>query len=254
MKQRALVDIDLLLDTRYGTIKRISESLADTLADSDKYRLRHHDKFDVLTDGQIDQSVYQDLYAKRDIETLFHARMTDFVHHFRQDIIEGIDKLHRGVIIDAISVDINVYPYDITDQEADVIMRSLSYFIPAPATVSVVRLSPEMLTPMYVENHYEMMAWYNHEDWLGPNTDALIKHPLKDTVLLTPTISTSGEVPQPTAEIGDPFSCRSAMLIKFITLHYIPTGHSCYNPFIRRQIRNSRSTAAAHPERPPQEP
>jgi len=244
MRQRALVDVDLLLDTRYGTIKRIDETIADTLVGSNLYRQRHHDNFDLLTNGLIDRAVYKDLYAKRDEETLYHSRMTDFVYHLRQDVLHGLENKDRGVLIEDLEVDINLYPYDLADESAETIRRAVAHYLPAPVNVNVVRLSPEALNPTYVDNSYEMLAYYNHEDWLIPHQEALIKHPLPTTVMITPMISTSGVVPAPTQEIRDPFLCRSAILVKFLALQYVEAEKACYNPLVREEIIRARTQSS----------
>lgn len=243
MRQRALIDIDLLLDTRYGTIKRIDETIADALVGSNLYRERHHDNFDLLTNGKIDREVYKALYARRDEETLFNSKMTDFVYHLRTDILKGLDNMDRGVLIDSIEIDINTYPYNLDPESAEVIRRAVAYYIPPPAKVNLVRLSPEALTPAYVDGAYEMLAYNNHEDWLGPNQELLLKKPLPLLVMLTPMIASSGEVPEATHEIRNPFSTRSAILVKFIALHYIPTSYSCHNPLVAKEIERARAKA-----------
>lgn len=254
MKQRALVDIDLLLDTRYGTLKRIDEKLADTLILSNLYRDRMHDNFDLITNGAVNREQYHELYARRDMETLYYSKMTDWVYHFRKDLKEGMKNLDRGVSVEEFVIDINVWPYELDTVSAEMIRRSVAHYMPPPAKVNVVRLDPTFVNPAYVDNSYEMLAYYNHEDWLGPNTEALLKHPLPTTALLTPTISTSGEIPEPTSEIRNPFLCRSAILLKYLGLHYQPTHYACHNPFIPQQIRNSRRKEPARPEpSPPQQ-
>jgi len=241
MRQRALIDIDLLLDTRYGTIKRIDEKIADTLVGSNVYRERHHDNFDQLTNGQIDRKVYQDLYARRDEETLFHSKMTDFVYHLRKDIIQAIGNLERKVTIDSIEVDINIWPYDLDKASSEMIRRAVAYYMPPPAVVGIVNMSPAALTPTYMNNSYELMAYYDHEVWLGPNQEALLENRIPLMTMLTPMIASSGIIPPSTSTIRDPFACRSAMLVKFLALTYIPTSQVCHNPLIEQEIAAQRA-------------
>jgi hypothetical protein len=240
MRQRALIDIDMILDTRYGTLKRIDEKLADALVLTNLYRDRTDDHFDLITNGAIDREQYKALYAARDSETLFHSKMTDFVYHFRKDINEGLTRIDRKVDIESIEVDINVYPYNLEAHEADVIRASMEHYFQWPAVVNIVRLAPEDLSATYVDNSYELMAYYNHEDWLGPNTQSVIDKRIPLVTMITPRISTSGNVPKPDQQIRDPFATRSAYLVKFLALHFIPTSWACYNPFILQQLQSSR--------------
>ena len=241
MKQRALVFVDMILDTVYGTVRQLSEELAELLAMSPRYRLRHHDNLSELTNGAINDAEFHKLYAARDIETLYLSKMTDFVQHLREDMQEGVNDMLRGVQVDSLTIDINFWPYmDIDEHSMETVRRSLAYFMPPQVIVNSVRIDPGFLTPTFLDNSYEMMAIYNHEDWLGPQTNALLEHPIQNFVILTPQLASSGVVPEATEEIGNPFLCRSAMLVKFVQLHYIDVGRVCYNPAIRQLIRSQR--------------
>lgn len=247
MKQRGLVFIDMILDTRYGILHQISESLADLVASSDAYRTRYHDRFGSITNGQVSDEEFAERFAKRDVETLFHSKMTDFIHDLRRDTLEGIRDIDRGVGIELLHFDINTWPFKLDKKSAETIRRAVSHYIPQPATVGITYIEPAELTPTFLDNNYEMMAIYDHEDWLGPQTDAVIKRPIPNTVILTPQIASSGKIPDPIPGIGNPFLCRSAMLVKFVALHYIEVGAICYNPTIRQLIQSQRQQASALP-------
>lgn len=248
MKQRALVFVDMVLDTVYGTVKQLNEDLAELLVMSPGYRLRHHDNLSELTNGAIDDAEFKTLYAARDIETLYHSKMTDFVQHLREDMLEGVNDMLRGVQVDSLVVDINFWPYELDAASMETVRRSIAYFLPPQVTVNSVRIDPGFLTPRYLDGAYEMMAIYDHEDWLGPQTEALIEMPIPNFVVLTPQLASSGVVPEATSEIGNPFLCRSATLVRFVALHYMDVGRVCYNPAIRQLIRSQRQQEYLPPE------
>lgn len=260
MKQRGLVFIDMLLDTVYGTIRQISGEAADLLVASDAYRGRHVDIFNELTEGVVDDAEFKRLYAERDMEALFLAKHTEFVYYLRQDMLEGRNDMLRGAQVDSMAIDINLWPYDVDPESAEIIRRSVAHYMPQEVVVKTVYIRPEDLTPKYLEHNYEMMAIYNHEDWLGHHyLTTLLAHPIPTFVVFTPTIASSGVVPEPTPEIRDPFSCRSAMLVLKVALHYVPTSRVCHNPFILPLVEQSRQRQAAalpdpsHPEQTGQE-
>ena len=240
MKQRALVELDFVLDTRHGTLRRIDEKLADTLVFSNLYRDRVHDNFDLLTNGVIDRAQYKELYAARDTETLFNSKMTDFIYFLRKDIFQGLKRLDRQVDIDSLEVDINFYPYILTPDESNVIRSCMEHYLPRPTVVNMVRYSPEDLTPTFLDNMYDLVAYYNHEDWLGPNSTEILTSRIPLVTLVTPRIATSGELPPPDKRIKDPFLAREACLLKFIALNYVPTFWACHNPFILQKIQSSK--------------
>lgn len=236
MKQRALIDIDMLLDTRYGTLRRMDPALAEALVGSNQYRSRNTDRFDLLSNGCVDQNKYEELYRNRDVETLFMSRMTDFLYFLRMDVKRAVPEIARGVEVGETSFDINLYPYDLLPEEAETIRRSIARYIPTLAEVNVVNITPEELTPARVDLSYEMIAYYNHEDWLRHHSEALLKKPIPTNVLLTPRIATSGEVPSSDPDLKDPFLCRSAVLVKFLGLHFLPIYYACWNPMVLQNL------------------
>lgn len=250
MKQRALIDIALILDTRYGILSRMDEEAADKFVASVVYRERDNDNFETLSEGVFKQEQYDKLDAEKSVETLAFSKMSDFLHELRQDVKSAIGKMERGVLIDSLEFHINVWPYELHEEEMEVIRRAVSSWLPPHAQISMVNINPEMLTPEVLDNNYEMMAWYNHEDWLKHHVDALVKKPIPTLVLLTPQIASSAEVPAPTPEIQNPFLCRSAVLVEFIALVYLPTFHTCYNPLIHQLARNLQHSIDAHPDGP----
>lgn len=243
MKQRALIDIEMILDTRYGVLSRMDPVLAEELVRTDRYRNREHDRFDRLTDGRIDQTEYERLYNERSVETLLFAKMTDFVYGLRRDIANFGIQQAAAADIERLEFHINAYPYNLLEEEAEIIRRAVARYLPPPADVCVVNTPPQDLSPEVVFNSYEMLAFYNHEDWLRHHyADTLLKTPLPTTVLITPRIASSGVVPAPDKELQDPFMCRSALLVQWIALTYIETSNVCYNPFVFDWIEKRQSS------------
>jgi|SRR5690554_2460300 len=250
MLQRALIDIDMILDTRYGTLRRIDSAWADEFVKTDAYMNRSVDTFGEMSGGRIDQAEYDRLYAARDRETLANSVMTDFVYYLRKDVNDIYIDMVRGTGPESINLDINFWPYELEEEEMELIRRAVQRYIPLPATVGAVKIDPKFLTPQVVDNSYEMMAYYNHEDWLKHHLDALVGKPIPQNVLVTPRIATSGVVPEPTELAKDPFMVRSAFLVRHVALVYVPTRYACYNDAVITQIRNRGSRASARPEEP----
>lgn len=250
MKQRGLVFIDMILDSRYGIIRQISGDIAaDLLVESDAYRKRHVDIFGPLTNGAVDDEEFKRHFAERDVETLFHSRMTDFVYHLREDMKEGLLDMQRGVLVEALVIDINIWPYDLDAKSAETIRRAVVHYMPPEVVVNIVNLKPEDLTPKFLDGAYEMMAIYDHEDWLKHHIETIsTTTPIRNFVILTPSIASSGVVPEPTPEIRNPFLCRSAILVHFVALHYVSVSWVCYNPAIPQLIQSQRQKAAALPD------
>lgn len=253
MRQRAIIALDMILDVRYGVLSRLNQEAADELVVKPEYRGRCVDDFEKLTNGVIKNEDYKNLLNQNDPDTLFFSRMTDFLLELRMDVKGGLVKVDRGVQEMSFEFDINVWPYKLEDGEKEIIRRAAQRMLPHPSVVTVVDLSPEFLTPTYVDNTYDMMAWYDHELWLKPHQEMLIKRPMPLVVLLTPQIASSGVIPDKVEGIGNPFSCRSAMLVKFIALHYMNVSRVCFNPEVTRLVETAMRQESAHPDHVPQE-
>jgi hypothetical protein len=253
MKQHAIIDVNMLADTRLGAVRRIDETIANVLGASNVYRDRHHDNFDLLTNGQIDRQEYQSLYAKQEADTLGASKMTEFVYYLRKDMVDASNRMERGAGITSVTIDINLFPYtELTDTEIKIFVRAVRRYFPHNITVNAINVPWAELTPEIVARTYDMIAIYNHEDWLIPNEKALIARRLPNVVMLTPTIATSGELPEKNPDVENPFSARSMVLVKFIALTYIPTAWACHNPIIHQEIQNQKHRAKTPPNPAPQ--
>lgn len=240
MIHRALVSIDMVLDSRYGTLKLIDEQVADELIFTEGYRRRWNDNFNELTGGRIDLDEYKALYAARNGDNLYYARHTDFVYHLSKDLEQGIIKNLRGVTAGSFSIDINTWPYDLSPTETKLVVRGFQHLMPVGVEVNSVFVPPEMVTPAYVDKTYSLLVYYDHEDWLAPNQELLIEHRLPTTVMMTPMIASSGQLPKLTSMVRDPFAARAFTLVKFIAMQYLQPHQVCHNPFILQQIYSSR--------------
>jgi hypothetical protein len=262
MRQRALVSLDMLLDTRYGTMSLIDSIAADEVIRLKAYRMRYVDNFEILSKGRIPTAMYEELYKNRNGDNLFFARFTDFIYFLKKDFEEASMKfIDRGVNNLKLGLDINLWPYDdLTAQERTWIVRSIRYHMPPNVDVETVYVTPEQLTPGYVDATYDMMAWYDHEEWLAPHwtmeegrPGALQLKPIPNLVLVTPTIASSGVIPEATSEIQDPFGARSAVFVRHVALTYVPSFYASHNPAIPLHVYSSRQKEPVPPEHPPQD-
>lgn len=194
-KQRTiLVELDCLLDTRLGTVNRLSAQLAEQLAKSDAYYSRESDTFDGLDDEQ-----YRALYAKRDRETLRHSAPSEgfaFVGGLagllREKQLE-LNAPERGEV----RIAVNLFPYDLSESERAEIGRALAVRFRGAAPVEVVYIPHSALTPAVVRTQYPMLVMYEYDPWLSLHYDVdpkdvrvaeLMEKLLLDVTLFSPAI------------------------------------------------------------------
>lgn len=253
--QRALIDVEMLIDVRHGTVSRMNPAMAEILASTEWYRFRQHDNFEKATNGEIKWEEYQKAYAERDGDTIAVSNMTNLVHELRRDIKAALPALERGVEFDAMEIYINFYPYDdLTVEEREIIVRSVQYYMPLPTKVYAEYIPWDKLTPERFERQFEMVAIYNHEDWLKHHHTALLQQRMPHNVIMTPRISPLGEDPRPDPSITDVFQARSRFFQEWISLVYLPTPWVCYNQAMFQEIHSHRYSETAPPGDPPQAP
>lgn len=230
MKQRALIDIQMILDTRLGVLARMNPIAANAIARSSWYHSRDTDRFDLVSGGIIDLEEYRSIANKYEVETLLNSVFTDYVYLLRKDIEEIYPKTEFKGIDGRIEFDINVYPYKLLESEKEILKRAVARYLTEPAVVRVVNIAYALLPPGALTNNYDMMALYNYEDWLKYHEVALFKFPIQDFTIFYPRIAHSGEVPETDEFFNDPFQTIPLVLCEHIQLHPLPTMLACWNP------------------------
>lgn len=232
LKQRALIDIDMILDTRFGTLVSLDIEASKVLVTSEWYQLRSIDRFEEVTNGAIKDKDYIELYNQHKVETLKESVFTNFIFVLRDEIEDFIPRMYSyGDTVEIIYY-INTYPYKLLEEEKEIMRRAIARYLPPPAKVEMVDLAYHLLTPGMLNNNYDMMAIYNYEDWLRHHMDNLNENPIREFSIFYPRIAQSGVVPEPTRDFKDPFMIVPMITIAHIQMTPIPTAMTCWNPYI----------------------
>ena len=121
-----MVDLDSILDTRKGTIKKLYPAIFEEIKESPQYHLRQEDRWDAIH-PQLDQQVLTLAYQGRDLETIRHSQLTMvsrmMVELFSQLTAEIKD---QDPEIASFYVVINFHPYNLSLEIKQEIARLLS--------------------------------------------------------------------------------------------------------------------------------
>ena len=74
--KRILIDIDTLLDTRLGLLHTLNPEAVKRVVVNDRYWLRDYDDWEVLTEGLVTKSQFDDAWKQRTTDILQHSMMT----------------------------------------------------------------------------------------------------------------------------------------------------------------------------------
>lgn len=174
--QRLLIDLDVLLDTRLGTIRQCFPECADEVTGSLKYWGRKHEDWSKLTSGRISNDVFNEAYAKRNEETLKASRLTGIIDYLirlatsYQSSIQTEQQKHPFTLV------LNLYPYQLDNETIEALELTLLsfHFSAMYVSIEVVNLSQQELTPDYLADNFTGYLTYHHLDYIQIHTQALI--------------------------------------------------------------------------------
>lgn len=165
-KFRILIDLDALIDTRLGLVRKLYPDVADDLKKNKAYRMRKDDQLHRI-DPRIDPVDYTFEYAKRDIELLdtsFSSLMIGYMHK----LIEKLQFVINGnnpMIQDA-KIVINTYPYNLEDEQAKLIALATSTAIGLSSVVDTAYLPHKDVTLDFLEqNQFMAYILYDFNAW-----------------------------------------------------------------------------------------
>jgi len=217
-----LVELDALLDTRAATLFRLNpEHLGEALGKN--YYTRTVDKF-----PNVDQNEFNDLYQKRNKETLKQSLITDIgrlLDEFCKNILDNTIKtpFHYSP-----KVILNIYPYELEESEINVLIAGVVSITNRLTEVEVVNLSYEQLTPAYVKSKLSVLVLYDYWRWLEIHSvnGAFKKVACPEVALIGPRISFKEDLTNLKLET-DPFDAAIEIAKPFIALSLIDVSHFC---------------------------
>lgn len=126
MKEKLLVFLDVLLDTRIAALSQANQAWAEKLV-TKNYTTRISDEFQYLC-KEIDIEKYRETYRNRNVETLMVSLPTQF--SFILDGVISIAELEHAKDnpdFEDVELEINYYPYtDLTEEELDELTVAIS--------------------------------------------------------------------------------------------------------------------------------
>lgn len=182
-----MIELDALLDTRFGTIRKMGADHADRLF-SPEYFQREEDKF-----AGIDPEQFKQLYNSRDEETLKHSAVTAFVPHLR-----NLTRFMSEIAVarpeyDGIKIAVNVYPYRLSESVLSEIRQCVSAWCGGFVPVELINISPENLSPAFVQMNYAVMVMYDYGLWMSKHRKAFDHTRLTEVHLIAPALYFNGK-------------------------------------------------------------
>lgn len=217
-----LIELDALLDTRLGVLHQHHPDLAVKVLKTGKYRKRLIDRF-----GNITPTEFDELYSRRDMDTLKNSVLTNMPFFLQRLVKDCI--VHTSVtnIEQQLCYMINVYPYKFEDESLIEMLKScISYHMLDAVDIRIVSMAPEEITPQYLKENIDIIVMYRFQEWLYMHREEFLKFRCPAVTLVAPAIYwkelPDAETINECKAIGrDPISIGQDQLAEFITARFM---------------------------------
>lgn len=223
-RQGIYAELDTLLDSRLGTIARLSDTLAIRVLDSG-YHARETDEFPF-----IDMQAYRALYAQRDIETLAFSGCTAVMQLLRQLVSVTAEQAVTRPFHTGARVYVNLHPYHFTSEEKDELQKAIAVWLSGiPAEVEFVSISMQSLTPEQCKAmNLAAMFMYDFGAWMEMQAKAFETNRLNDVTVFSPalysTLPTEEQQAQMEEQVGNLFHAMQMLASPLIDLKLLPVS------------------------------
>lgn len=226
-RQGILVDLDSILDTRLGTLARLSDEIAEKTLHAG-YHSRDIDVFDLA-----DMQQYRDLYAQRDSLTLSKSMCTGVIRLVRQLAAVLTDQAITRPYHSGARIVVNLHPYSnhLSMEEKDEIHKAVEAWMQGTsAVVELASFESESLTPELVRStNIAAMFMYHYDKWMDAHAKAFESTRLGDISLFGPALyslkPTEEELSREIKEAAHPFTAIEMLASPLIHLQLIPVKH-----------------------------
>ena len=181
-----LISLDVLMDTRLATLKRLDEESATQIQNT-WYHKRTSDVFD-RGGSKINQKAYQDLYAARDEDTLKLATMTQLPKYIMTLIARLTTQQGMPLLSEQFKIDINLHPYQLDEQVRESIRFAIETYTNNAAEINLVDYAPEELTVQFVRSKYQICFMYDFNEWLMHHTEEFSKVVMPEVRFVAPRL------------------------------------------------------------------
>lgn len=160
---RFYVSLDVLLDTRIGTLAKMGSPYAEEIRNNG-YLKRRVESFE-----GVDMDAFRKAYAARDVETLKYSVVTEGIRFLRDLAVEIQSQQAAGIASDpnahGIEVIVNVHPYDLSEDEQNAIADMIDEWLMGIAEIKTISLPVEKLT---VETcmDFSALLMYDYNEWM----------------------------------------------------------------------------------------
>lgn len=176
-------ELDAILDTRFAVISTFGEE-ALTKAIIPTYFVRSVDKFD-----GVDMEEFNKRYSNRDRTVLRNSIMTEIPGLIRDFCLKTAKQSLNTPFKYRPRLIVNQYPYELNEDEANIIVQRLVELTAGLADVSLINKRREEITIEYLNKmNVTVMALYHYKEWLDSQASFFFNSAVPGLTLFAPSI------------------------------------------------------------------
>lgn len=226
-----LVELDSILDTRLGVLLDIAPDKVPPLL-ADAYHCRLWDVF-----PGVDLLTYRRRYENRDTLILKNSWATPMADLMADFVMKTLQQTLRTPFHKVPKVEINAYPYRVSDVDAAVIIGAVAAKTNQQCDVSMVFYSPEDLNPVFLKNRYEVVMMYDYHQWLEVHATNGIwkKHSCPNVTVMVPLMIKNTDIYDQRKQASDILSDYETLtktMAPYVDIQFLPLEAFCwkFNP------------------------
>lgn len=225
-KQRLLISLDVLLDTRLATLNRIDPQYPLHMQ-ARNYSQRIGDFWETYIPN-FPREQYDELWANRDEETLKQAGPTAYIARMIEDTAIMVEASANNPHVGGVEVVINTYPYYLTDEKHHELIDVIHEFCSTSVDVTITRIPLEELTPKRIRDNYVQFVLYSFNDWLELHHEELLEKPMPSVVCVAPALFFNKPEDVQATDI-DPLTEVSTALMEFLSVEWVTSDFVSLN-------------------------
>lgn len=171
-QQRILINLDCLIDTRFGTAVRYFGSGIKNLDYNTYYNRDHKRLWDIFG---VSRKRWKYCWEKRNKTTLACSKPTNLFFELSQIFSLAAIRGKTSPVHGPLQVFVNTWPYILTGAEKQEIDKSISSYLPVNCECILIRISDRNLTPQVIKESFDSVFLLDLVDWLSQHREALAK-------------------------------------------------------------------------------
>lgn len=238
-----LVMLDCLLDTRQGTLLKISPEAAFDITSKEQYHARQSDEFVSEKYGKLSTELFKKVGEYYKQEIIFSSLKTK-MYYFLQELIQKYAAMSASTPhVSTITIEVNLYPYNFNETQTEYLMKALIAHLGNTAAISIVNFDINSISLKDIAAKYDSVVMYNPVEWLNTHHNELKKGTLKELTLYLPRMNMVRELTDKerrdfSKNVSDIYKFTEMLFVGFIRLVYIPVESYCADvPYIKTETK-----------------